>query len=131
MHTAIIDNLSYQRYALESLHRALAEKRRRFEHGDFGHAAFLENTIIRLAENVTAARRDLARMLNGTPVLEYAEGLDAAAAGMMAALADELRQREEDCGKEHETLKSYAAGKLRPAAFRGNRISERRGATVQ
>ena len=131
MHTAVIDNLSYQRYALESLHRALADKRQRFERGDFGFAAFLESTIIRLAENVTAARRDLARMLDGTPVLEYAEGLDAPAADMITALAAELQQREEDCGKEHQTLKSYAAGRIRPAVFHENRIIERRGATIQ
>ena len=131
MHIAITNNLAYQRYSLESLRRALADKRRRFKHGDFGSATFLENTIIRLAENITAARRDLARMLDGTPVLEYAEKLDAAAAGMIRTLAAELQQREEECGKEHETLKAYAAGKLRPAAFPDNRIIERRGATIQ
>ena len=130
MHTAVIDNLAYQRFALASLRRSLLAKRDMFEHRDGESFETISAVIIKQSEELMKARTRLADLLSGMSAVEYARSLDEERAAPLLSMLVRIGELEEQCGAVNAAIKEHTLAVSLCAAFSGG-SREARAVTVQ
>jgi len=96
----ILNNIAYQRYATQSLYKALVEKNKRIQRMDMEKAELCDSLIINIINDINTAKSNLERITTGENRLDYITAKEDAVSAIITEMLEDITRLEKLCDAE-------------------------------